>query len=373
MSRVLHVAAVDFTGVKLLRPQLQALAQAGFDVRLACGRTDNAYWTALEPFRPTDIAFSRTADLRATLTALVQLWRLVRNWRPDVLHLHTPAASLPARLLPRIVWPRGTRIVYTVHGYLHPWPARTRVDRVVQRMEQMEARWTDLMLFQSQEDLYESQVRRYASRLIYLGNGVEDEWFDLEPPRRDDAGLRVLYVGRLVREKGVLDLVHAVRGLASVRLDLVGAALRSDRDPIERELNDLLAEPDLAGRVRRLGAVDKHRVREVCAGADVICLASHREGVPRSIIEGLAAARPAIVTDIRGCRELVKNGVNGFLFPAGNVTALRECLAALAAMDTTRFGALSAAARSSVDPTRREQAVFDRLIAAYAGLGVKPQ
>jgi len=67
------------------------------------------------------------------------------------------------------LWPRDTRIVYTVHGYLHPWPPRARVDRVVQRLEQMKARWTDLMLFQSKEDLYESQARRYASRLVYLG------------------------------------------------------------------------------------------------------------------------------------------------------------------------------------------------------------
>ena len=371
MSRLLHVAAVDFTGVKLLGPQLEALTRQGFDVRLACGRTDEAHWAALKPFRPADIAFPRKSSPRATLIALARLWRLVRQWRPDVLHLHTPAASLPVRLLPRIVWPSDPRIVYTVHGYLHPWPPRTRVDRVVQQVERLEARWTDMMLFQSEEDLCESQSRRYATRMAYLGNGVEDAWFNLQPPRRHGAWLRVLYVGRLVREKGVLDLVRALRGLPGVRLELVGAALPSDRDPIEQELNVLLADPDLAGRVLRLGSVDKDRVRQSCAEADVICLPSYREGVPRSVIEGLAAGRPAVVTDIRGCRELVKDGVNGFLFTAGDITALRDRLAALAVMKATRFGALSAAARSSADPRWREQAVFERLIAAYAELGVQ--
>ena len=143
----------------------------------------------------------------------------------------------------------------------------------------------------------------------------------------------------------MLDLVRALRGLPGVRLDVVGAALPSDRDPIERELDDLLADPDLAGRILRHGAVDKQRVRGCCAGADVICLPSYREGVPRSVIEGLAAARPAVVTDIRGCRELVQDGLNGFPIPVGDVTALRGSLAELATMDATRFGALSAAAR----------------------------
>lgn len=373
MNRLLHVAAVDFTAVKLLSPQLDALTRAGFDVRLACGRTDDVYWSELQRFSPTDIAFSRTADPRATLTALVRLWRLVRLCRPAVVHLHTPAASLPVRLLPRVVWPRGTHVVYTVHGYLHPWPPRTRVDRIVQRLEQMQARRTDLMLFQSKEDLNESRSRHYASRLSYLGNGVEDEWFELQPPRRVGEWLRVLYVGRLVREKGVLDLVRAVRDLPRVRLDLVGSALPSDRDPIEGELHELLADPDFAGRVFRHGTVDKNRVREVCAGSDVVCLPSHREGVPRSVIEGLAAARPAVVTDIRGCRELVKDGVNGYLFDAGDVDALRECLVGMSAMDAAKFAAFSDAARGSVDPGRREHGVFDRLTAAYLGLGVRPR
>jgi colanic acid/amylovoran biosynthesis glycosyltransferase len=94
--------------------------------------------------------------------------------------------------------------------------------------------------------------------------------------------------------------------------------------------------------------------------------------VPRSVIEALAAGRPAIVTDIRGSNELVEDGVNGWMVPAGDVAALAEVIgrvAQLAPEDLSRWGAR---ARESVDPARRESRVLARLVAAYANAGVPP-
>jgi len=369
--RVLHVSAVDFTGEKLLQPQLDALVARGYDVRLACGRSSEPHWQALSHLRPVDIAFSRRAAVLATIGAVSRLWRLAWAWRPQVLHLHTPAASLPVRLLPRWVWPRGMRVVYTVHGFLHQWPTSGRAEQLVQRLEQLEARRTDLMLFQSAEDHEQSVARRYRSRLVLLGNGVEDAWFSLPMAERSSGALRVLFVGRLVREKGVLDLVSAVADLPEVTLDVVGSALSSDRDPVGDELVVARQEVCPADRVRLHGSLSKAALLCLYASVDVVCLPSYREGVPRSLIEGLAAGRPAVATDIRGCRELVITGENGLLVQPGDVHGLREALRRVAALAPHEFAAMATAARRSVDPERREAAVVERLVEAYRSLGVR--
>jgi len=370
-GRLLHVAAVDFTAAKLLAPQLAALDRAGFLVRLTCGRSSEQLWSDLQAFQPAEIEFSRSLRPRQTLRAVLALVREVRAWRPDVLHLHTPAASLPVRLLPRWIWPKGLKIVYTVHGYLHAWPPRGATGHILQRLEQQLAKKTDLMLFQSAEDYEESRRRGYRSALSLLGNGVEDSWFEFPIRERKDGPLRVLYVGRLVREKGILDLVEAVARVPDIRLDIVGSGLPSDRDPVDQEVQRAVDRFRLRGRVHMHGELPKAAVGRAMKEADVLCLPSYREGVPRSVIEALAAGRPALVSDIRGCRELVTEGINGALFPAGDVEALAGKLKRLVAMAPVDLLSMARRARASVDPSRREAAVIRTLVNSYEVLGVK--
>jgi len=132
----------------------------------------------------------------------------------------------------------------------------------------------------------------------------------------------------------------------------------------------LAADPALSGRVELLGMQSRDELRTTLQRAQALVLPSYREGVPRSVIEALAAGRPAVVTDIRGCRELVQDGVNGFVVPVAAPSAFAAALAKLATRDATSFRRLSQAARASVDPGRRESRVFTRLIDAYSELGL---
>lgn len=368
-TRVLHVAAVDFTVAKLLAPQLDALIGRGYDVRVACRQTDPALWRELTRFEPIDIPFPRDLRPGAMLAASARLSRQVRRWKPHVLHLHTPAASLPVRALPHPRWSADTRVLYTVHGYLHVWPPASVKERLVQRVEKWEARRTDVMLFQSAEDYEQSRARDYPSSLVLLGNGVEDAWFEV--PRRQRVGhLQLLFVGRLVREKGILDLLDALKAVPDVHLHVAGSALDSDRDPVEDELRRRLDDAQLTGRVTLYGMLPRDDLRRLYEEVDALCLPSYREGVPRSVIEALAAGRPVVATDIRGSRELILEGSNGHLVPVGDVTSLAGALRRLAALDDEPFTQMGVRAALSVDPARRETTVFERLVAAYGDVGV---
>ncbi len=367
--RVLHVAAVDFTAARLLRPQMNHLKSRGLDVRVACGRSTTAEWADLADFNPIDLAFPRTPSPVGMLRSTLRLQKLVRDWRPDIIHLHTPAAALPVRIWPKVAWPSRSRIVYTVHGYLHPWPPERPRDRVLQKIEKWESNRTHVTLFQSREDFENAIALNYGGNPTYLGNGVAADWFALTPPTPCTAGqrLRVLFVGRLVREKGILDLVSAVREVPNIELHVAGESLQSDRDGVSTELH-ALATGEMRGQLKLHGMLKQSQLQQLYLQMHAFCLPSYREGVPRSVIEALAAARPVMASNIRGNRELVKDGANGFLFEAGNVREIRESLGRLSRLSASEFEVMSDCARSSADPALRETAVMQRLILAYASV-----
>ena len=148
------------------------------------------------------------------------------------------------------------KIVYTVHGYLHRWPPAGRRERVVQRMEKWEAGRTDLTLFQSNEDLEEALARGYGGTPTYLGNGVEDRWFEEPLPDRKGGQLSLLFVGRIVKEKGILDLLEAVAQTPGVFLHIAGDTLSSDRDGVSRAARALVNDR-LADRVQFHGVLGR--------------------------------------------------------------------------------------------------------------------
>jgi glycosyltransferase involved in cell wall biosynthesis len=367
---VIHVAAVEYTAQVLLLPQLRYLSSAGYDVRLACAPDGPRFMTEFEPFNPVPLTFPRSPRPLALVKALGAFVKTMRALQPDLVHLHTPAAALPTRLLPRWVLPERTRLVYTVHGFAHVWDSGTRRDRGLELLERKLSSRTDALLFQSSEDLQQTQERGYRSRLIYLGNGVEDDWFDIDPPVRRAGPLKALFVGRLVREKGILDLFDALQHAPDVHLTVCGAELASDRDGVESQLRSQASMAPLSGRVNFTGFLGRAAMRKQVESADVLVLPSYREGVPRSLIEGMAAGRPAVATDVRGCRELVTDGQTGWLVKPGDPAGLAEGLNRAAAAPPTEFAQRSSAARALADARYRETAVFQRLLDTYRDLGV---
>lgn len=362
---VLHVAAVAFTARKLLLPQMRASA-GQYDIRLACApELDGAWLADLNEFRPLAVAFPRSLRTGAIVQASVDLVRAVQKARPAIVHLHSPAAALPARLVPRSAF-AGAKIIYTVHGFPFMWDRLSARDRALLGVEWALSARTDLALFQSREDLQQATRRRFPVPKRYLGNGVEDDWFGIPfPERRATRPLTLLFVGRLVREKGIIELLNALEGVPGVRLLVAGAALDSDRDDVTAEVRYLASRPTLAGRVVELGLVSRAELRLHMAEADGMALPSHREGLPRSVIEALASGRPSIVTNIRGCRELVATGTNGWVVPPRSVAALRVAIADFAGCSAGRARALAEGARAGAQQYR-ETEVFKRLHQAYA-------
>ena len=191
-------------------------------------------------------------------------------------------------------------------------------------------------LVQSAEDVAVMRRLRLAprTRIRHLGNGIDLERFRphrLDSPDRvlqraewgmDDATIVVGAVGRLVIEKGYRELFEAVAGLGPhIRLVVVGGADEEKADALPVALGDEAAAADVVF----LGHRDD--VDRLLGAFDIFVLASHREGVPKAAMEASATGLPVIATNIRGCREVVDDGLTGRLVPRrdAHAPAGRDC------------------------------------------------
>jgi len=211
-------------------------------------------------------------------------------------------------------------------------------------MERFVGRFTDLTFSVSAEDV-ESAVRERicsADRIIVTGNGVDLRRFRLDLAEKGRRRVReefhippgaavVTMIGRIVKEKGFLELVRSMpevlRARPETRLLLVGDALPSDYDSVKERVIDLVDSMGLTDNVIFTGL--RTDIPELLAATDVFVLPSYREGMPLVVLEAMAMAKPVVATNIRGCREIVLDGVTGMLIPPHDVPALAEAVVRL--------------------------------------------
>ena len=377
--KICQLCAVDFTLYHFLLPLIECMAGAGHEVVAVCADGPLVARARARGVRVETVAFSRDLDLANHARAYRALARLFRAERFDLVHVHTPVAALVGRIA---AWRTGVpRVVYTAHGfYFHDrmsWRARAPFIA----LEWLGGRLTDVLFTQAEEDA-ETARRLHLCRggaIEAIGNGVDPARF---APAADEGATRrrlraelatpedavaIVAVGRLVAEKGYPELFKAMRRVEAV-LWVVGERLASDHArAIEAEIEAATSDPMLAPRIRLLGR--REDVPDILRAADVFTLPSHREGMPRSIIEAMMAGLPVVATDIRGSREEVVDGETGFLAPVRDPAALGLALDRLV-RDPALRRRMGAAGRARALALYDERRVIDHQLAR---LGLVPR
>ncbi len=360
--RVAHVATVDLTLRFLVLPQLRALRDAGFDVTTISAPGPWVADLQAEGIRhiPWPSA-TRSWDPRSDARAFRELVAILRRERFDVVHTHNPKPGVMGRVAARIAGVPG--VMNTVHGLYATPEDRPRRRAAVLAAEWLAARCSDLELYQSAEDL--AWVRRRhlvrSDRSIHLGNGVDLTAFT--PERAEEERIRKLRaelgigedelvvgtVGRMVREKGYEELFRAARivreRVPGARFLAVGAADTDKADALTAEAIEAVRDDVVFTGWRE-------DVSDLMAVMDVFVLPSWREGMPRSAIEAAASGLPLVLTDIRGCREVVRDGVEGFLVPVRDPVRLADGIERLLVDPSLR-------SRSAVAARARAEERFD--------------
>jgi glycosyltransferase involved in cell wall biosynthesis len=304
-----------------------------------------------------------------------ELVGLFRKLRLDILHTHTPKAAFLGQVAARLA---GIPIrINTVHGlYYHAFEKGLKRS-LYRTLELQTCRIATHVLSQSEEDATALvKEARFPSRKVeWLGNGIDLARFDpdrFNPDQRRHIrrelgvpeGVPVVgIIARMVQEKGLLDLFAAVAKLRERIPDLwlvhVGFCDFSRSGGLGPEVAKEYGIYD-----QSVFCGQRNDVERILATMDVYCLPSYREGYPRSVLEANAMALPAVVTDIRGCREAVIDGFNGLLVPAKEPELLSKALARILENDELRASLAGNARRRAVEAFD-EQRVVAKVLEVY--------
>ena len=372
-KRICLVVASEITATAFLLDQIREAALQ-YEVCVVLNTRDTSF---LIPYGITAevvaVPIERVIRPLADLRALIALWRLFRARRFDLVHSVSPKAGLLAMLAGFLA--HVPRRLHVFTGQV--WATRSGLARAsLKAVDTLLAALATHILVDSpsQRDFLISAgvVSRDKSTVLAQGSisGVDPARFhpdavastavrqELQIPAH---GVLFLYLGRLNRDKGMLDLAAAFAQLCRQRDDVWLALVGPDEQGLEARITQLCAQ--CADRLRIVGYTS--RPERFMAAADVFCLPSYREGFGTVILEAAACGVPGIASRIYGVTDAVVDGVTGMLFAPGDTIALAAAMARLAG-DPTARRALGEAARARVLADFPMRTLTSALLAFYA-------
>jgi len=373
--RVAHVVPTDRIAYLLLRARLLRLQEAGFEVSVICGDVGYGERLAESGLQVLHIPFARELAPLTDLRCVRALRRTLRRERFDIAHSHNPKGTLLGPFAARLA--RVPIVVHTVHGFLFNEHSRGLYRLLATGAERWCARWCHHLLFQSEEDHAHARARRFKERerLHLIGNGIDERRFDRDrypgarQQKRRELGLEeehlvVGMVARLVREKGYEEFFAMAGRIAGqfpqVRFLIVAITEEDQSDAVDPQA--LMAAPGVADRCIVLE--QRRDMPELYACMDAAVLPSHREGIPRALLEAAAMGVPIAASAIRGCREVIADGKTGLLFGLRDVDAFTETVRSLLQDGELRHR-LGDAGRRHILENYTEARTTERLITCY--------
>ena len=280
-----------------------------------------------EGVRTIALPMERHISLLKDLKSLWRMWRVLRRERPDMIHSMTPKAGLMSMVGG---WLAGVPVrVHTFTGLV--WPTSTSLKRrVLMATDWLTCACATHIIPEGEgvkSDLLSHHITRKPIKVLGYGNvkGIDMDHFNPDAFKAEPhEGLTFVFVGRIVRDKGINELVAAFDRLHKehdcTRLVLVGP--REDNlDPV---LPETLQRIHLGDGIESVGG--QKDVRPFYAQADALVFPSYREGFPNVVIEAGAMSLASIVTDINGSREIIIDGQNGIIVPSQDEEALYQAM-----------------------------------------------
>ena len=327
-----------------------------------------------EGVRTIAVKMERRISLKRDIVSLWQMYKVMRRERPWMVHSMTPKAGLMCMVAAWLA--RVPRRVHTFTGLV--WPTATGLNRMILKT-------TDRILCACathiipegngvKNDLINGKITRKPMKVLANGNvrGIELEHYRRTAEVEEEAAkirkegvLTFVFIGRLVRDKGIHELVEAFVRLNKenphTRLVLVGRT-EAELDPLNEETQHII---DTHNAIEAVGS--QNDVRPWLAASDVLAFPSYREGFPNVVIEAGAMGLPSIVTNINGCNEIIIPGENGVIIPPRDADALYEAMKEMSENDEKRVY-LTKNARESVASRFDCQIVRRALYDFYASL-----
>lgn len=326
---------------------IESLASDGYRILIAAPDDGQGDYLAKRGFELLPLSLSRSGmNPIAELAVLWRYLRLIRQARPLCYLGFTIKPNIYGGLAARIA---GVPSVHNVSGLGTMFLGQGWKSAVALTLYRLAFARAHTVFFQNDDDrqlfVAKGAVRPDQARSL-PGSGVDLQAFVPRPANSEGPPV-FLFIGRLLRDKGVREFVAAARkvrrDVPDSRFQLLGSIDAGNRSAIpEREVRAWVEE----GIVEHLGETDD--VRPFIEKATAVVLPSYREGMPRVLLEAAAMGRPLIATDVPGCRQIVDDGVTGLLCAPRDGESLAAAMQKMAAMSPATRDSMGVAALEKV-------------------------
>lgn len=328
--KLLFFVTVDWFFCSHFLERAMAAREAGYEVTVLTHVSQHRSTIETAGLRLIPLSIDRRSlNPIATLRTLWQLIAVFRREQPDLLHQIALKPILLGGLAARMSGVK--RIINAVVGGGYVFTSSSTLIHAIRPVVRLALRFLlnppgSRVIFENRDDLsafvQARQVRAEDARLI-RGAGVRIDLYRVKSATATTP--LIMLPARLLWDKGVGEFVEAARLLrgqgAQARFALVG-----DIDPGNRAS----IAPSILNQWKEEGIVELWGFRQdmpaVLAETNIVCLPSYREGLPKALLEAMAAGLPCVTTDVPGCREAVRDGENGWLVPPRDSAALAQAL-----------------------------------------------
>ena len=385
MKKLIRITTVPLSLKVLLKGQLRFMASNGFDVKGVSSEGEE-----LREVRENEgiaveaITMSRKITPFQDLKSLWQMWNFLRKEKPQIVHTHTPKAGIIGMLAARLAG--VPHRLHTVAGL--PLMEATGTKRKILNFVEKLTYSSATRVYPNSKGLYDfilqnNFIQSNKLKIIANGssNGIDTAFFSPDQVTeiervtlREKLNIQpddfvFVFVGRIVSDKGINELIKAFSELqavennepAGIKLLLVGG-LENDLDPLNPET---LAEINQNKDIISVGF--QQDVRPFFAISDALAFPSYREGFPNVVMQAGAMGLPSIVSDINGCNEIIVEGENGLIIPPKNVEKLKEKMLTLA-KDKNLYTKLKGNSRRMIENRYEQSVVWNALLEEYEGL-----
>ncbi|WP_406678054.1 glycosyltransferase family 4 protein [Moorella sp. ACPs] len=368
-NRILFVASVYTHLAAFHIPFMRLLLDKGYEVHAAAssseGRKEEVEAAGIKCW---EIPFARSPFNVRNMGACRRLKALLQSHHFDLIHVHTPVAAFLGRYLAKVT-DQGA-VLYTAHGFHFYKGAPLRNWLIYYNAERLAARWTDGLIVMNGEDFENARRMGFEpDKNLFYVHGVGVDLSRYAPPSFSGGYIRaklglsssdvvVTCIAEMNPNKNHILLLRAWKKLVERYNDcyllLVGAGglMSYLQEKVEKEH---------IPRVHFLGY--RRDVPRILLESDIVTLTSKREGLPKSIMEAMAAGRPVVATDVRGSRDLVEDGCTGLLVELDDVPGLAAALERLIT-DPELRAAMGAAGKEKIKDYSLEK-VLNEMAAIY--------
>lgn len=373
--KILRITTVPISLNILLKGQLKYVTDAGYQVTTA-----SAAGVEVDEIKRREgvthhiIPFTRVFSPLKDLKALLELIKLIKRERPDIVHSHTPKAGLLGMLAAKYC--NVPVRLHTVAGM--PLMEASGIAKLILKQTERLTYWAandiypnSFQLKEYMENHFSTFSRKFKVLASGSSNGIDTEFFkvdtistQIQKQLRDQLNIRpddfvFVFVGRLVKDKGIHELIHAFLQLnGKLKLLLVGS-YEDERNPVDADVKKAIEENE---NIIPVGF--QKDIRPYLAISNAFVFPSYREGFPNVVLQAASMELPCIVSDINGCNEIIKHEYNGLIVPSKNDKAVKEAMDSLS-KNSKFWKNLKEHSREAVESNYKQEVVWKALLNEY--------